>query len=319
MQNLPTKITEQKLTLGTIVQIDICMPSKYMERAKNVLVDVWRRIDEINIRMNVYDQRSDIVLINGSYPNFVKIHRDTYSLLKDAQKYSAMTNGAFDITIRPLVLLWQEAAKRGAIPSQAEIQQEKEKIGFHNIDFSDSNEVRVLHPGTKLDLSAIAKGYAVDQAAQILRDEGIDNFLINAGGDIFVSGKNCHSKKWLVGVQDPSRRKTVIDTIDLTDMAVTTSGDYEQYYTIEQQRYSHIIDPRTGYPVRSIKSATVVTKSAEQADAFSTALCVLGPKQGISWADGLDEDIFVLLIEKDAEGQIIQHMSEKYKDLHKIK
>ncbi|MDP8263848.1 MAG: FAD:protein FMN transferase [Candidatus Aceula lacicola] len=318
-QNHGVKITEQKLTLGTIVQIDICMPSGRADLARSAFKKVWHRIDEINICMNAYDERSDVFRINVSYPDFIEIHPDTYSLLKDAQKYSTMTNGAFDVTVGPLVLLWQKAGEAGTMPSQLEIEQEKEKVGFHNIEFLKDSKVRMLHPGTKIDLSAIAKGYAVDQAAQALRDAGINNFLINAGGDIFVSGKNCQNNEWSVGIQNPSQPEVLLDTLYVTNAAITTSGDYEQYHIIEQERYSHIIDPRTGYPARSVKSATVVAKSAEQADAFSTAFCVLGPKESISWVDQIDEDISILLIEKNEDEQIVQHMSRKYKNLHKTK
>jgi len=317
IQNFNFRITEEKLSLGTIVQVDVCTSLGGIKKARHAIQKVWQRIDEINLRMNVYSEESDVAKINKSYPSPIKIHQDTYLLLDDAKKYSVLTGGAFDITVGPLVLLWKKASRVEIMPSEMEIQEAKEKIGSHRFELLDKNTVVMLHPGTRIDLSAVAKGYAVDQAAEILRNNGINNFLINAGGNIFAQGKNCQKKLWSVGVQNPIESKMLVDRIDLENLGVATSGDYQQHFVIEDEQYSHVIDPRSGYPVRLVTSATVVAKTAQEADAFSTALCVMGSDRGIYWADHLQGDISAMIIERKKNGEIVQHISEKYKDLHK--
>ncbi len=305
------KLTEQKLLLGTIVQIDICTTKKQVTIARKALNQTWQRIEEIDSRMSVFNEQSDVSKINRSYPSVIQIHKDTYNLLKDAEKYSRLTDGAFDITVWPLVSLWRESGEKRLIPSKEEIDRVKKSVGLKNFKLLSSYRVQMVHPQTKIDLSAIAKGYAVDEAVRILRDNGLHNFLVNAGGDLFVSGKNCQKKLWSIGIQDPKKHQKIIETLQITDYAVTTSGDYEQYYEIDGEQYSHIINPKTGYPAQKVSSATVVARSAQEADALSTALCVLG-KEGVVLFDSLDLDGAALVVQKDTNNNIIEHKSQSY-------
>jgi len=151
-----------------------------------------------------------------------------------------------------------------------EIRTAQNSLGVSSLAFLPGNQVRLTKKNVEIDLGGIAKGYALDEGARILRENGFRNFLIDAGGDVFAGGCNCESQPWKIGLRDPRNPQKVLDVLYLSNMAVTTSGDYERYYKISGQRWSHIMNPITGYPSQGILSTTVVAPVAQESDAFST-------------------------------------------------
>ena len=143
-------------------------------------------------------------------------------------------------------------------------------------------------------MGGIAKGYALDEAARILRKSRVQNFHLDAGGDVYVGGKNCDQQLWRIGIRDPKSRDKIIDVVHVTDRAVATSGNYEQYYKVANQKWSHIINTVTGFPQKEVVSSTVIAKSATDADALATAISVLGKSSGIKIIDGLKDDYATL-------------------------
>ncbi len=306
------KYRESKMLMGTEVQIDVCQDQHDMAKTENAYRDVWKRLEDISWRMNVLDEHSDVAKINNSNLRPVVIGTDTYRVIKDALYYSRVTNGAFDITVWPLIYLWRESEMGNIFPTQDEIREVQANIGFKNIQLMGNGQVKLLNSKTKIDLGGIAKGYAVDEAARIFREQGITSFFIDAGGDIYAGGLNCDGELWRIGIRDPQDRSKMIDIVKVTDMAVVTSGDYEQFYEIQNQRWSHIINPITGYPQKGVISATVIAPSAMEADAMATALCVLGGRLGTDHVNALNGSHASLIIAGKSPDAIERFSSRGY-------
>ena len=307
------KYRETRVLMGTEVQIDVCEGRYAQEKIDQAFKAAWARLGDISWRMNVLDERSDVHKINQSGMQPVTVGADTYKVLKDAQQFSRMTDGAFDITVWPLMQLWRDSEINDTFATPEQIRKVQSSVGSDLIQLLPDDRVQLLHPQTKIDLGGIAKGYAVDEAARILREHGITDFYIDAGGDLYVGGKNCQNEPWRIGIRDPRDRSRVIEVVLVSDMAVVTSGNYEQHYMIKGQRWSHIINPVTGYPQKGVVSATVVAPSAEGADALATALCVLGGPLGKQHIDRLDSPYASLIFSSNGPGSVERFESQEFK------
>lgn len=306
------KYSETKMLMGTIVQIDVCRDDQNASKIKSAYDGVWRRMEDISSRMNVFDEHSDVAKINNSNLKPVSIGADTYRVLKDSIYFARTTKGAFDITVWPLIKLWRESEEDNILPSRQQIKTARAAVGFENIQLLADNHVKLLNGETKVDLGAIAKGYAIDEAARIFREHGIRNFFIDAGGDIYVGGRNCIDELWHIGIRDPRDKSRILDVVAVTDSAVATSGNYEQYYEIQNEQWSHIINPVTGYPQKGVISTTVIAPKAIQADALATALCVLGGDVGTKYIDTLKEPYASLIIIRHGSGRIKKFVSQEF-------
>lgn len=293
---------------GTYVSIH-CFYEEKKDISK-ITQQCWERFKTIQASMNAQSTVGDVARINNLGFYGVQVSDDVYNLLKDSIELSRLTEGAFDVTVFPLVALWKAAAKVGQMPAEGTLAAAKNKVGYKYIRLETGNTVFLEKNGMKIDLGGIAKGYAVDQAARILDQNGIRHFLIDAGGDIYCRGLYDGKKAWQVGIQDPTRGNIVIDLLKIKDEAVTTSGDYERFYVIDGKKFSHIINPVTGYPQETVISATVIATKAYQADAISTALCVMGTQKGIDLIDSLNG--VEAMIVKDTEGKALTYRSKGY-------
>lgn len=309
------KYRETQMLMGTIVHIDVCREAQNTESSKSAYKAAWERLENIAWRMNVLDARSDVAKINTSTEP-VLVGPDTYAVLTHALKYFRQTEGAFDITVWPLINLWKQSEKNNIFPTPEQIQKTLKMIGADNIQLLPNNFVKRVNSETQIDLGGIAKGYAVDEVARIFREHGVSNFFIDAGGDIYVGGQNCSGEPWRVGIRDPRDKSKIIDIVELTNGAVATSGNYEQYYTIENERWSHIIDPNSGYPQKDVVSSTVIAPSAMEADALATALCVLGGDSGTGLIDALAAKYASLIIVGGQSNQIKKYPSQTYAGYH---
>ncbi|HOW36129.1 MAG TPA: FAD:protein FMN transferase [Candidatus Omnitrophota bacterium] len=298
------KYSESRPLFGTIVRLDICSDAGEEIAVQKAFARAWERLEDINRRMNVSNPEGDVGRVNRSYPAPVIVGADTYGLLEDSVKISQVTGGIFDVTIYPLTELWKKAEQENRIPAKAELLQARSSVGIKNIEFLTNNRVRLLNNQTKIDLGGIACGYAADEAGEILKGNGFKNFLVDAGGELLASGLNCQGKPWQVGIRDPFDTSKVIDVIELMNRAVSTSGSYERYYEIQERRWPRIINPITGFPETAVMSATVIAPTATEADALSTALCVLGGQRGIAFIDSLGSKRAAFIVESfdDADG-----------------
>jgi thiamine biosynthesis lipoprotein len=258
---------ETQFIMGTFVEV-----KSSDVRAAAIVFDEFKKLDAI---FNLFDRNSELSRLNDAQKAVVS--EPLYDVMQQAQDFYRRTDGAFDVTVGPVSLLWKKAIASKTLPDPRVVAETLSLVGadFIYLD-SKTREVALLKSGMRIDLGGIAKGFALDQAVKKLRAAKIDSALINAGGNVFCLGTNHHAP-WRVGVQDPFHEGKVLDELVLTDAAAATAGDYQQYVEINGRRYTHIIDPKTGYPVQSgIVSATVVAPDATASDALSTACVVLG-------------------------------------------
>jgi thiamine biosynthesis lipoprotein len=214
-----------------------------------------------------------------------------------------MTGGAFDITWAALWGLWDFRSPHPTVPDSAEAARRAALVDYRKVEIDDAaGTVRLAAPGMKIGLGGIAKGYALDLAARALRTSGVTDFLILGGGQVYAGGRK-NGRPWTVGIRDPRGAATdYFATVGVTDVSVSTSGDYESYFILNGIRYHHILDPRTGMPARGLRSATVISPDATLADALSTALIVMGPRPGMALVERLSNVEAVLV---DDRGMVL--------------
>jgi thiamine biosynthesis lipoprotein ApbE len=268
--------------------------------------DAFKEIGRIEHVFSKFDENSEVSKINRlAGIEKTGISKEVFKLTQEAIYYSYISEGAFDITVAPLMEIWGFVRKHNSIPDEDDIKKTLKSVGYKNIelDFKESS-IRFLNRNTKIDFGGIAKGYAVDRAKDILVSKGIKNGLVNLGGNIFALGNAYGKKNWKIGVQDPRNKSKLLYNFELANRSISTSGNYERFFEIGGKRYSHIINPLTGKPCQGIISVTVVGNSAEEADALSTAIFVMGEKKGIALARSI-KDIKVLMLKED--GKIISY------------
>jgi Membrane-associated lipoprotein involved in thiamine biosynthesis len=269
--------------MGTVVQIKVSIdPAKYDKaKAKDAVNRAFDEIKKIEDVYSVYKDTSEISAINRlKAGERIRISDGVFDLIRKSLDYSERTEGAFDITVKPLVDLWSRARKTGRLPDDPEIKLALERVGYKDLVLDGaSRTIYFKKDGMSIDLGGAAKGYATDRAIAILKENGIDNALVNSGGDMYCLGKKTAQQLWKVGIQHPRDSNRAFLEIRLNDRAIDTSGDYEKYFLIDGKRYSHIIDPRTGYPIGdNTVSASIIANDSATADILATAMCVLGEK-----------------------------------------
>ena len=271
-------------TMGTDYTVKVVADSLDDERRAVLQKLIQRKLAEVNSKMSHYLGDSELTLLNrwqSDQP--YSISQETFEVLDHALRVSRLTHGAFDITIGPLVDAWGfgPPGRPADPPDQQVIDGLLATTGWDYLELlPDGPAVRKLVPQLSLDLSAIAKGFGVDQVAEALESEDIQHFMVEVGGEVRTSGSNPNGNPWRIAIEipDPSQRRAQ-RVIPLRNLSLATSGDYRNYYEEEGQRISHTIDPRTGWPIsHAVASVSVVHKECVQADAFATALLVLGPE-----------------------------------------
>ena len=296
---LLTKIKGEKkmdktfFALGTINNIKI-----FNSRNEDAIDEAIERIYEIDNQMSAFKPESDSSKLSKNAGNgFQKVNADTFELIRRAIEFGALSNGAFDITIRPLVELWGINKKVDFVPSDPEIQSARSLVNFQDVQLDkNSLSVSLKSPGQSLDLGGIAKGFAADEVKRILLKNWIHSAVINLGGNIITIGKRPDGRPWQIGIQNPLASTGVyLGMVTERNRTIVTSGSNEQFFIKDCIRYHHILDPRTGSPAQSsLLSVTVICKDSTDADALTTALFILGPEKGMPLLNKMKaEAIFV--------------------------
>lgn len=306
-----SRVSESRYLMATTIQIDICRDVSTPDLTP-VFKKSWERLEDIAWRMNVYDDKSDVAKANNSFSQPVVIGDDTWGVIQEALRYNNLTQGAFDITVRPLIVFWKDKAKNNLWPTPEELEKIRAVIGPSKVKLLPGSIVELLHPDAKIDLGGIAAGYAVDEVAGSIRSFGIENFYIDISGDIYVGGVNCEGRLWRIGIKNPRHKDELIDIVELSNKALTTSGNYEQYVEIAGQRFSHIINPVTGYSQQGVISATVIADTAIEADVLATALSVLGPERGLDIIESISPGNAAVVVVDDKEGNLNKIQSSRY-------
>ena len=245
----------------------------------NLKQNIEAELEKVNKTFSTFDSTSIISLINQNKP--VKINDMFAEIFDLSEEISTETEGAFDITVAPLVNVWGFGFKSGQKPTKEKIDRLRLLVGYNKVKLYE-NGVKKKNPKIMLDCSAVAKGYGSDIVARYLREQGVKNFMVEIGGEIVTSGLSENRLPWKIGVTKPSDNKTdmnqEVETIlNVTDKAMATSGNYRNFYYKGGKKYAHTIDPKTGYPVQhSLLSATVLAKNCATADAYATSFMVMG-------------------------------------------
>jgi thiamine biosynthesis lipoprotein len=265
--------------MGTLATITV--PPEQRNRLSELTRVARKEFLRLENLFSVYRRHSEISRLAQSAGRApIAVSDDTRRILELSKRYGELSGGAFDVTVGPLVRLWGFGAdSHHAVPDPARIEETKKLVDFRRIELKGGSAY--LPEDMRVDLGGIGKGYAVDSAYDILRAGGTGAVLIDLGGNIRVMGQARPGEAWTVGVRNPYDRELVLGKIGLRDgMAVATSGNYERFVEMAGRRYSHIIDPRTGYPSEGMAAVTVVCPDATMTDAMSTSLFVLGMEAG---------------------------------------
>ena len=261
---------------------------KFIEQALN-------RIEEIDRKFNILNPESPIYDFNNN--DMPITDKEIIDLVEVALQVCEKSDGAYDITIYPIIDLWGFFSDSPSVPLKETIDELLHETGYQNLMIVNGALVKI-NKKVKIDLGSIAKGYAISEALKVLKQAQIESALIDAGGDIYALGKY-NDKPWKIGIRNP-RGEGVIGSLELSDMAVVTSGDYERFFEKDGVRYHHIIDPRTGYPTNELASVTVISQDMTLADAWSTAIFVLGKERGLKTVEDI-KSIQTLLVSTEGE------------------
>jgi len=316
-----------RLVMGTFAHIIVVAPDQ--RTADKSIEAALQQLQNIETLMSYHRADSELAGVNRSaHKQPVKVSKDTFEVLQRAVEFSRLSDGAFDVTVGPLVDLWHWAAETNTAPTDSELADTNARVGYEKL-ILDANEmtVRFAVEGMKLDLGAIAKGYGIDKAVEAMQRCGAVGGLVDVGGDIRCFGKPSKGKThWLIALQDPNdkieNRKSKIENsigmgapllvLKLTDAAVATSGHYRRFAVIGGKKQSHIIDTKTGYGSDRLASVTIIAKDATAADALATAVSVMGTEKGLALIEKLPETE-AILITSQPEYKIVRTSGvEKY-------
>ncbi len=273
------------LTMGTTWSV-VLLPPPDGTDVVTIKLLLQQRLEKINSLMSTYDPESELSRFNNqTSTDWFAISEETAEVVALSLEISRLTGGSFDVSVGPLVELWGFGArKRGeTIPTNEEISESLAMVGYENIKLSrEPAAVKKLIPRLRIDLSAIAKGYAVDALAELLDQHGIQNYLVEVGGELQISGHRNDGGAWQIAIEKPLEDAREVSTVfPLTNTALATSGNYRNFYLENGQRYAHTLDPVSGKPIRhKLASATVLDPTCARADALATALMVMGEERG---------------------------------------
>lgn len=309
----PQQISISGETMGTTYHIRYVTANPYHspERVKE-RVDLV--LEQINSQMSTYDPNSELSLFNQRMTTEpVVVSRALETVIHRALQVAEETDGLLDITVGPLVNLWGfgPLGKPEQVPTEEQLAATRAKVGYQHLTV-ENHQVTKAVPDLYVDLSTIAKGYGVDRVAVLLDQMEIKNYLVEIGGEMRMRGSKPGEQPWRIAVEQPvSLERSVNRIIEPGNNSVATSGDYRNYFEKDGVRYSHIIDPRTGYPIQhNLVSVTVITETCMDADAYATALTVMGPEKALQFAN--EKGLAVLLVTRE-NGEYKEYTSTAFK------
>jgi thiamine biosynthesis lipoprotein len=270
--------------------------------------------------MSAYKADSQISILNReAYERAVEVDEPLFEVLQKSIFYSQKTNGAFDITVGPLIDLYKKLEREQIFPTAEQISEASIKVGYEKLQLDDhARTVRFSVDGMRLDLGGIAKGYAIDKAVEAMQGSGIEGGMVDVGGDIrcFGTGPRANGY-WKIGLQNPKDTSKlmggeIVLKLKFTDSAVTTSGDYRRFTTIGDKKFSHIIDRNTASGVKGLSSVTIIAAMAVDADVLATAVSVMGPEEGIELIESIPNTEAILIRSDHAKKIIMTSGADRY-------
>ncbi|MBS3992668.1 MAG: FAD:protein FMN transferase [Bacteroidetes bacterium] len=293
-----TSYTKVVKLMGSRFDLSVVAPNETEANSYiNLAIEEITRIEKLISEWDTKSQTSAINRNAGIKP--VKVDKELFELIKRSIQISKLTQGAFDISFASIDKVWKYDGSMQKLPTEAAIQKSVEKIGYQNIELNEAQQTVFLKlAGMKIGFGAIGKGYAADKAKQVLIEKGVKAGIINASGDLNSWGTQPNGDLWKVGITNPLNKEKVFSWLPIENSAVVTSGNYEKYVTLNGVRYTHIINPKTGYPVVGLNSVTIFSESAELADALATAVFVMGLESGMDFINQLN-GIECIIIDAD--------------------
>ena len=278
------------------------------------LAKAFAEIVRLEGLMTTWREDSEVSQVNAKAgKQAVTVSPETFKVIERSLWISKLSEGTFDITFASMGKLWRfDEDRRTVVPDPGKLDAARKRIDYRNIELDEkARTVKLTKPNRRISLGGIAKGYAIDRAAEIMRKAGLRSFFAQAGGDLYVEGRKPWGEAWKVGVRDPrGKDETFFAVLPVENHAFSTAGDYERAFIKDGKRYHHIIDPRTGYPATASRSVTVWAKDALTADAIDDAVFILGPEKGLALVESIDDCGAVIV---DAQNQV--HISKRLRGL----
>ncbi len=293
------RVAAEQLAMGSLLRLTAWTADEPAARA--AFARVFAEFDRLDGLLSVWRPGSDVLRLNAAAgQGAVAVHEDTRRVLEAARQVSEWTGGAFDVTFGALADVWRfDHDQDDRVPTAAEVAARRPLVDYRQVRVDPGPGTAAIgRAGMRVHLGGIGKGYAVDRAVALLRQAGLADFLIQAGGDLYVAGRD-GERPWHLGIQDPrGQADAVFATLDLSEATLSTSGDYERFFERDGVRYHHILDPATGQPARGCRSVTIVSRTATVADGLSTGVFILGPEKGLALAERLP-DVEALIVSAD--------------------
>ncbi|WP_242824193.1 FAD:protein FMN transferase [[Clostridium] dakarense] len=284
-QSQPLSRTE--IFMGTAVTIKI-----YDNQDEKIMDKVFKRVKEMEDLVSINKDGTELDRLNenaGIKP--INVSDFTLEIIEKGLEYSRLSNGGYDITIGPLVKLWSIGLPEAKVPTEQEIKETIKYVDYSKVKINKSkNEIFLAEKGMIIDLGSIAKGYAADEIAKLLKDEGVKKAIIDFGGNIYALGSKEKDKKWKVGIQNPfDERGNIVGSIKIEDKSLVTTGVYERFIKEDETTYHHILNPKTGYPFETnIQGVSIIADKSIDADALSTLIFTEGLENGLKLIESLD-------------------------------
>lgn len=304
-------ISKTELFMGTVVKITL-----YNGGNEKIIDKAFDKVKEIENLVSINKENTQITKLNeNAGKKSVKLDKDSFDIIEKAIYYSELSHGGYDLTIGPLVKLWSIGLPEAKVPTKDDIENIINKIDYSNIEINkDNREVFLKEEGMMIDLGSIAKGYATDEIVKILKENGVEEAIIDLGGNLYTMGLKDGESDWKVGIQNPfDSRGNIVGSIEVHDKSVVTSGIYERYIEKDGQKYHHILNPKTGYPYETdIAGVSIIADKSIDADALSTLIFTKGIDEGLEFVESL-ENIDAIFISKDKEVYITKGLENKFK------
>ncbi|MCP4371540.1 MAG: FAD:protein FMN transferase [Deltaproteobacteria bacterium] len=304
-------------TMGTTYHIKVV--TGHLQKISGLKEKIDKRLEEINKSMSTYRKDSEISRFNvlKIEGQRFKVSPDFIQVIMESKRLYRLTGGAWDGSIYPLVNLWGfgKPERKNRFPAKEKIASLLMDVGFHNIDLFEGRYLLKKKASISIDLASIAKGYAVDKVTELIKKEGIKNFLIEIGGEVYASGVKKDGQCWKIGVNKPRKEAAyneIYKIVTLKDKAFATSGDYRKFFEVNGKRYSHILDPKTGYPVANgVVSVSIIADTCIFADGLATAVMVMGRKKGLELINTLP-DVEGMIVVRQSGSQLVDYPSSGF-------
>jgi thiamine biosynthesis lipoprotein len=310
-------IERTRIMMDTVVSIVIYDNDRPPEEVEYIIDAAFNAMSDIDSLANNYNELSTVSKINEeAYKGFFEIDSNLTKIIQQSLEIAEISNGAYDISVAPVLKLWPFQDSTQYVPPDVEIKKKLQFINYKNIRLS-GNKIKFSNENVKIDLGGIAKGYAVDVAMDVLLKYHIKDALINAGGDIKAVCSDLTKNRRKIWIQHPRAKKKLVGYFKMNNGSVATSGDYERYFVIDSVRYHHILNPKTGYPANDCVSVTIQTSSATTADALATAVFVNGRPKGMELINRLQgvEGVILYYEEKSLQYVVSEGLKGKFHEV----